>query len=288
LRSYLDCNLCLLRQTLSAAHRLDLDEQSQTRLVRRTLAALQGLDPDLPPAVMATHIHRLIRQETSRADPYQQLKEDSRRQALAVLPELRKALADSHDPLATAVRLAIAGNIIDFVAADRFDLRQSIERALTEPLSVDHTLELREAVASSPWLLYLSDNAAEAVFDVLLIQQLGVPVRYAVRSHPAADDATEADALAAGVDRVARIVANGSDAIGTQLNLCSRQFRELFQAAPLIISKGQANYELLSGRPERLFFLLQAKCEVVARHMGIPQRSLIVKEGDVSSEAEGT
>jgi hypothetical protein len=43
---------------------------------------------------------------------------------------------------------------------------------------------------------------------------------------------------------------------------------EIFAAADLIIAKGQGNYETLSEHPANIFFLLKAKCPVVARHIG--------------------
>ena len=68
----------------------------------------------------------------------------------------------------------------------------------------------------------------------------------------------------------------GSDAPGTILELCSPAFRRLFAGAEFIIAKGQANYESLSGTAGPIFFLLQAKCPVVARHLGAPVKSIVL------------
>ncbi|MFA6686289.1 MAG: ARMT1-like domain-containing protein, partial [Desulfuromonas sp.] len=61
---------------------------------------------------------------------------------------------------------------------------------------------------------------------------------------------------------------NGDDAPGTVLHRCSHEFRKIFAAADLIIAKGQGNYETLSDHPANIFFLLKAKCPVVAQHIG--------------------
>jgi uncharacterized protein with ATP-grasp and redox domains len=90
------------------------------------------------------------------------------------------------------------------------------------------------------------------------------------------NDAPRQDALAAGLDRTTIIVDNGSNAPGTLLELCSDEFRSRLTAAELIIAKGQANYESLSGLDAPIFFLLQAKCPVIARDLGVPARSIIV------------
>jgi uncharacterized protein with ATP-grasp and redox domains len=112
-----------------------------------------------------------------------------------------------------------------------------------------------------------------------LIEQIGKPVRYAVKSAPILNDATRADAIAAGVDQVAEIVEIGCNALGTLLDRCDERFVQLFHAASVIIAKGMGHYESLSTEGLRLFFLLQAKCKVVANDLGVPVKSLIVKQG---------
>jgi uncharacterized protein with ATP-grasp and redox domains len=98
-----------------------------------------------------------------------------------------------------------------------------------------------------------------------------------VKAGPIINDATRADAIAASLDQVAEILDNGSNAPGTLLERCSAAFRERFQQAGLIIAKGQANYESLSGTPAPLFFLLQAKCSVIARDLGVEEGNVVVK-----------
>jgi uncharacterized protein with ATP-grasp and redox domains len=52
------------------------------------------------------------------------------------------------------------------------------------------------------------------------------------------------------------------------LQFCSAEFREVFEGADLIIAKGQGNYETLSEHEANIYFLLRAKCPVVAEHIG--------------------
>ncbi|MCJ7612994.1 MAG: ARMT1-like domain-containing protein, partial [Candidatus Aminicenantes bacterium] len=47
--------------------------------------------------------------------------------------------------------------------------------------------------------------------------------------------------------------------------------------ADLIISKGQGNYEGLSDERLPVFFLLMAKCEPVARDLGVKWSDLVLK-----------
>jgi uncharacterized protein with ATP-grasp and redox domains len=119
-------------------------------------------------------------------------------------------------------------------------------------------------------ILYLADNAGEIVFDRLLIERLPAGrVTVVVRGAPVINDATRADAQVAGLDRIAEIIDNGSDAPGTVLEDCSAQFRERFESADVIIAKGQGNFETLSAAGANICFLLKIKCPVLATHTGI-------------------
>ncbi|HSL95369.1 MAG TPA: ARMT1-like domain-containing protein, partial [Thermoleophilia bacterium] len=107
--------------------------------------------------------------------------------------------------------------------------------------------------------------------DGLLIEQLPRDrVVVAVRGAPVLNDATLADARAAGLDALAAVIGNGSDAPGTVLSDCSPEFRRVFAEADVIVSKGQGNYESLSDFEAPVFFLLKVKCPLAARHAGLP------------------
>jgi uncharacterized protein with ATP-grasp and redox domains len=134
----------------------------------------------------------------------------------------------------------------------------------------------------SPAILYLADNAGETVFDRVLIEHLDRPVTYVVKAAPIINDATFEDAVAAGIDRIAEIIDNGSNAPGTLLDQCSEAFLESFHQAELIIAKGQANYESLSREPAPIFFLLQAKCRVIARDLGVATGDIILRQPGLS------
>jgi uncharacterized protein with ATP-grasp and redox domains len=81
-----------------------------------------------------------------------------------------------------------------------------------------------------------------------------------------------------GFDGLISVIDNGSDAPGTILEDCSPEFQERFKTADLVISKGQGNYETLSGVKKHIFHLLKAKCPVLARDLEVTKGSLVVKE----------
>lgn len=278
MRTYLDCYACSLRQALSAARMVTDDEFAQQEVMNETLALLQKLPPGTTPPEIAFAVHRIVRERLGDGDPYKEAKAEGTRLAVALYPRLKALVAQSEDPLDTAVRVSIAGNIIDFgVSDDVPDLWATVERVMAAPLAIDHLAQLRAALAAADHVLYLADNAGETVFDRVLIEQLTPPVVYAVKGGPVLNDATLEDALAAGLDTCSTVIDNGSAAPGTILRLCSPEFRETFEGAPLIIAKGQGNYETLSEAGPRVFCLLQAKCPVIAADLTAPVGGAIVR-----------
>ena len=280
MKTYLDCYPCFLRQALDAARMAGAGEMQQRAVLGQVLDLLGQLAPSSTPPEIGHRVHRIVRQEAGDGDPYRVAKEASTRQALALYPRLKAMLSETDDPLDMAVRLSIAGNIIDLGPTQDYDLWDTVKRVLVQPFAVDDRVALWEALAGVEQVLYLADNAGETVFDRVLIEAFDVPVLYAVKGGPILNDATREDALAAGMERAARVVSTGSDAPGTILDDCSEEFRRLYDSAKLIIAKGQANYETLSDAGSQVFCLLQTKCPVIARDVGVPVKSIVLKQGE--------
>ncbi len=280
MKTYLDCYPCLVRQALESARLAGADERTQELVLDEVLRTLADLEATRTPPETGYLIRRIVCRRVGDGDPFRAAKDESTRQALAMYPRLKELVAQASDPLEVAARLSIAGNIIDMGPVRReYDLWETVQRVLAEPLAIDDGPALREALAQAGRVLYLADNAGETVFDRVLIETLGVPVTYVVKGGPVLNDATLEDARAAGLEPLVDLVSNGSDAAGTILELCAESFRRLYEQAGLVIAKGQANYETLSEAGPRLFFLFQAKCAAVARDAGVAPRSSLLKRG---------
>ena len=283
MRTYLDCIPCFVRQTLDSIKMVTPDETIHESIIRQVLAAMATMDMSKSPPRISQKIHSLIRGLTNIPDPYAKIKQQSNAFALEILPGLRRTVAESDDPLQTALRLAIAGNIIDFGVhsvkpeLDEKLIHDSISTALEAPLNMDAFRDFRDQVLASPRILYLADNAGEIAFDRLLIEQLPIQrVTVAVKGAPIINDATIEDAHAVGLTEIVSVIPNGSDAPGTILEDCSAEFREAFDTSDLIIAKGQGNFETLSNVPRNIFYLLRAKCEVIARNLRVPVGTVVI------------
>jgi hypothetical protein len=229
------------------------------------------------PPETGREVYKIVREVTGVEDPFRGLKEESIKKALHLYPSLLQMVKRAEDPLETAVRLAIAGNVMDFGANPDFCLEQDVQETIEQEPAINDFHLLVEKLKSARHVLYLGDNAGETVFDKLLIQTMGKPVTYAVRERPIINDATKEDALASGLDEVAEIITSGCDAPGILLHHCSQRFLDYFQTADIIISKGQGNYETLSNEKRPIVFLLKAKCPVIANDIGVMTGDIVVK-----------
>jgi uncharacterized protein with ATP-grasp and redox domains len=282
MRIFLDCIPCFIRQALDAARLATDNEQIHEQVLREVLVLAKDLDMSQIPPAMGQKIHRLIRDLVGIEDPYRDIKQRFNDASLRLYPKMRQYIIESKDILETAVRLAIAGNIIDFGVNGRVRERE-LEKTVSDCLAADFSdmpLEsFRRAVSDAREILYIADNAGEIIFDRLLIEQLPLEkVTVVVKGSPVINDATMEDAVLAGLPKIVEVIDNGSDAPGTVLESCSESFLARFEKADLVIAKGQGNYETLSDVDKNIFFVLKAKCPVIARDLGCEEGEMILRE----------
>ncbi len=273
MRTQLDCLPCLLKQALEAARVASTDPARQREILNGVMGMLMELPHDLSPPEIARRTHRLIREVSENPDPYAGRKREYNTRALALLPRLRAMVERAEDPLELAVRLSIAGNVIDFGAmAGGFDFDREWRDAESASFGVMDYAAFKADVSQARSVLYLGDNAGEIVFDRLLVEVLkrysAADITFAVRGQPVLNDATLEDARFAGLDRLVPVLDTGNDAPGTVLAEVRPEVRTLFEAAEVIIAKGQGNFETLSDAPGNIYFLFRVKCPVISRSAG--------------------
>jgi hypothetical protein len=292
MKTYLECIPCFFRQALFAARAATMDVTKAKQVLDRIAGLIPGIPLDSPPPETARLIYGAVREVTGVQDPFRTYKARSIQNALSLYENLKTVVEGAEDPLLTAVRIAIAGNVIDLGANPDFDLEGELKHVMSRELAIDHYESFRRSIEKARSLLYLGDNAGETVFDRILIEHLGKDTVYAVRDIPIINDATIEDAEKSGIGEVARIMSSGCDAPGIILKRCSSDFLDIFRRADLIVSKGQGNLESLSGEEAPIFFLLKVKCPVIARHLGSENGDMILKnsrlQAEAASEFQGT
>jgi len=283
--THLECLPCSCRQALEAVRYCTDDTAIHERVLRAAMREISETDLGISAPELAARVHRQLRELTGNPDPYREAKRRSNLIALELYPALCRGL-ERGDPLEQAVRLAIAGNIIDVAANPGVTgdgLAGSVRSAVGQRFHGPGLTGFRTAIATAERILFLGDNAGEIVLDRLLLEQLPRRrVTYVVKGSPILNDSTLEDAEAAGIAALVEVIDNGSDIPGTVLQHCSPEFRRRFERADLIIAKGQANYETLHDVHCPIFYLLIVKCPVIARDIGADLGTLVLEGRNLS------
>lgn len=276
---HLDCVPCTLRQVLEAVRLATADLKIQEKIILETLEILKDYKAYNTSPEIGRAIHRLVASHTGIEDPYKKLKAESIEVAQRLYPALEKYVAEQEDKLFAAVKVAAVGNLIDAAVYGIWEaekLQTRLMGELSREFATDNPETFRQELQDAEKILILGDNAGETVFDKILLSEIKKVIRqdgeifFAVRSAPIINDATLEDAIDSGLAEVANLVESGCTAPGTVYSEISPSFKELFHKADLVISKGQGNYETLGDANLRpIYFLLKAKCALIARHIGV-------------------
>ncbi len=290
MKTYLDCIPCFFKQALEASRIAGAAEKKQKEVLNELAGILPGFPLSASPPEMGRIIYGLVKKITKRKDPYLGIKKKSNRLALNIYGRLKEKVSRSSDRLLMAVELAVAGNIIDYGIKNSLNVDEELAKILDEEnkaireenKAVFNYAKFKAALKKAKTVLYLGDNAGETVFDRILIEEIkradkDREIIYAVKEKPVINDALIEDAVISGIGKLARVISSGSDAPGTVLSLCSKSFLKIYRTADIIISKGQGNFEALSGAGRPIFFLFMAKCPVIAKDVGCQIGDVILK-----------
>ena len=284
----LECLHCAINQVIHTTEVSKTPEPLRRELMQRALKLLAEGDVNRNNCIQIEQVYRMVAEGLGDADPYRETRLFFDREMLRLLPRLREHIAQSDDPLRSAVRAAIAGNLIDLAAlGGEVTLEramQKVEDVEREGLYFDDCDGLDAALKSARTLLVLGDNCGEIAMDRLLIETIRrlypqIEVKYSVRGSAVVNDVTYEDAAAVGMDEVAEVIDNGDCLLTTLLCRASEDFRREFYAADVVIAKGMGNYEgLYNCDRGNIWFMMIAKCSVIARMSGAPKGSILCME----------
>ncbi len=278
MKNYLDCIPCFMQQALRTGRMTAADDKILKQILDKTGEMVKTISMQATPAETASMVYQIVKEATGVSDPFKAIKQQHIKETKAIYPELERIVADSDDRLFTAIKIAIAGNIIDLGVNKAFDIVKDVKYILNQEFAILDYDAFKKQLAKTNDILYIGDNAGESVFDKLLIIELKKPVKYAVRTIPIINDVTWEDAVASGLEEVAELIDSGCKSPGVVLDQSSPEFFEVFNTSGLVISKGQGNFEGLSDCKRQVFFMLKAKCRVISNHLGVEEGSIILKE----------
>ena len=239
--------------------------------MREVMGVLRSLDWNVTPMELGFEIYRVIRERLG--DPYADVKRKSNEALLSMLPTLRGRVRESPDPLEAALRVAVAGNIIDYGALDEFEVERAIEEVFTKtPYRFDYE-ELRRELEGASKVLYFLDNAGEVVLDRLLaetiLKEIGsLKFVFVVRNSPVINDVTVSEAVEVGLTQIPGAEVREMKCRSLEeYRAWLAELERWIEDADVVLAKGQGNFELLSEF-RGVYFLFTVKCDVVARYLG--------------------
>ncbi len=271
-----DCLSCLLNQSLRVAKNLNLDELTSKKMMQVASASIANYEKVSPP-VAAADLYPKLASFTNSEDVYKALKELSTKEAMKLLPSVKKQIKNTSD----AIKAAVAGNVIDFATPNHFDLDVEFEKVFETDFAIDDEALFLEYLKEAKSFMIVGDNVGEHVFDKLLLESIAkeypeLKLYYAVRGRPIINDVTLLEATEINMEEVAVVVDSGVNTPGLAYSHASDEFMELYNSIDLVIAKGMGNYECLEGvKDERIFHLFKVKCDVVASDVGAELGALI-------------
>jgi hypothetical protein len=273
------CIDCLLSRVAFECQLVSADRDCTDRTVAACAELLESMrGTSLFHPQIASAVHRRACQMIGNPDPFRDLKAAGNEQAMNVCRQVRGRLVSFHD----LVLASVIGNTFDYAVKDHEvtgDFSRFFEEEFRKGLDIDDTVHILEHAQR---VVYLTDNCGEIVFDRLLagfLKNHGSRVTVAVRDAPILNDATMEDALALGFDKVADCLATtgGGPEIGLDMAKMPADLAKAIRECTIIISKGMANYESLSGYRNLppVAYLMCVKCEMIAEDSGIARGSKI-------------
>ena len=262
------CLTCLIQMQESQVRKFD-DEEKKMKYMREVLAFLSSCNPDLSAPSLVKPLSRIYEKYWGKRDSMEGVKKEFNDFLLDMEKDIEEQIRKHDDPLEAALCFARTGNYIDYAAVKDIskeklmELFEEQERAGLEKNEYEAFLKDMEQAAK---LVYLTDNCGEVVLDKIamkIIQERypDLDVTAVVRGEPVVNDADLDAARYVGLDRVAEVMENGSGIAGTDLDDISDEARGVIEAADVIISKGQGNFETIHGCGLNIYYLFLCKCD---------------------------
>lgn len=273
-----DCLPCMLKQALTAARKASSDEKVNAEITRSAARLLGNSESFSCAPELCRMIHEEVKRATACKDPYFEDKCKEIQLAKDHYNELSEFVDASANPLEAALKVAAVGNIIDAAVDGKLN-PENLHAELNKPFERFKIEEFTAQLKNAHTILYIGDNSGEAVFDTILLKHLTPrKIIYAVRGAAVLNDVDMDMAKHVGIERFAEVMSSGCSSPGCIFEECSDEFKKIFNAADIVIAKGQGNYEGLSECERKIFFLLKAKCPVLATHLHVPQQSYVLTD----------
>ena len=277
-RLHSECISCMTKVHLNKYPK-EISEEQKVEYMQQVLKILAEAPKHYGAPVIVRTIQKVQEEMFGIKQNYEEIKRYYNDIMLAHEEQVKNKIKQSEDPIKTAIQYAMIGNYIDFGARINVNEEQLAE-LLNNPeqfiVNENQYKELTIDLSKAKKLVYLTDNCGEIVMDKLLIGQFqkkypDLEVTVLVRGEEVINDATMEDAVQIDLNKMARVIPNGTDIAGTWLEELSEEARLVLEGADVIISKGQGNFETLRKCGLNIYYIFLCKCNLFANTFNVPK-----------------
>lgn len=273
-----ECKKCQIKRNINK-YPIDATEGKITEYQYEVKEIVKNSDGLSTPQV-AEKMDNLRQELFGNVMDYTEIKQHYNQLMLDHFPYMKNKVDTSENHLKTAIQYAMVGNYIDFGALENVN-EDELKAQLDEVININIDSKLLDVfkndLVNAKRLVYFTDNCGEIVTDKLLIStlrdiNLNLHITVIVRGKPVLNDATLEDAKYIHMEDVAqKVLGNGTGLLGNVVGAISKESMDEVENADLLISKGQGNYEGLSGCGLNIYYLFLCKCEMFMRRFGVEQ-----------------
>lgn len=279
------CALCQLNNVYNQIKKFNIPQKTADRIINQSMQIIIEQGDKLVPYTTGL-IHKNFKKIIGVEDLYREEKDFTNKLILETYNNHKELIKNSPSPLHAALKLTVIGNIIDFGANSvPEDIIKEIHTNFQQDFKINHSNELLKDINKADLILYLGDNSGEIVFDKLFPETLNHQnVVFSTRGEAILNDVTTKDAYDIGLDKYAKIISNGYFAPSTLIDKSGKEFMDIYKKADVIISKGQGNLEgLLPHKKDNIYFLLMAKCQLIADILKVQKGDLLIASNKILS-----
>ena len=283
------CICCLIDKQQRRLLRFK-DEDKNTAYMKEIAKIIGDSDEEASAPYLIYLFNQVYRQYFGEVKDYSEIKKEYNAYVLSMEDALYEEILNADDPLAQAVIYSRIGNYIDFGAMQNVEKKVFLELFQDEKKNVlDRAVyeDFLEDCRKGKKFLLLADNCGEIVLDKLFLKELQkrfphLELCVMVRGEEALNDATMEDAKETGICSVAKVIPNGNGAAGTVEKMLSEEAKEALDQADVILSKGQANFESLSGCGRNIYYSFLCKCDWFSGRFNVERNTgMFLRERDL-------
>ena len=262
------CMNCLVQRQMENIRDFE-DEELKSNYMRKVLSIISEANEHETSPVIIAKINKLHQEYFNSPYSFDLLKKQYNLMMLQKEESIWSKIQASSDSLLEAMKYSRIGNYIDFSAMGSIDedkLNYLLESVHKEYIESSKYQRFLKDLQNANELVYLTDNCGEVVLDKLFIKCISdmfpeVHITIIVRGKMVLNDATMEDAMMVGLMEISDVIDNGTEIAGTCLEQVNNRAKECIEAADVIISKGQGNFETLNGCGLNIYYLFLCKCE---------------------------